>query len=320
MSVLKVVVHSVDNELETVILSDRQINLSQNVELDDYILKFFVAFKKSSAKSFGLVNEDSFLNGLVGTRDFEFMNVSKDIARAWFDTYETSHTYTSCNLIFALVETEESLEYAMFEVMGKSGYLKVVDDDSTNEIKHSMGILSDRFSSVKTAFSFDLGSGDLVVKTHKDSEEKLESILDFKTIPNARKSLEIVDAVVDELSSRRDDDILENRLKSNQILLADAELFEEIEPKRIVEQVFDSLEEEEIDYLNETIESTLLPNIIDSSAVNRLTSRKKHRIKTEFGIEVVLPLDSVDIDSVLEVETGADGRVNIVLKNVGSIE
>ena len=60
MSVLKVVVHSVDNELETVILSDRQINLSQNVELDDYILKFFVAFKKSSAKSFGLVNEDSF--------------------------------------------------------------------------------------------------------------------------------------------------------------------------------------------------------------------------------------------------------------------
>ena len=162
------------------------------------------------------------------TRDFEFMNVSKEIARAWFDTYETSHTYTSCNLIFALVETEESLEYTMFEVMGKSGYLKVVDDDSTNEIKHSMGILSDRFSNVKTAFSFDLGSGDLVVKTHKDSEEKLESILDFKTIPNARKSLEIVDAVVDEFSSRRDDDILENRLKSNQILLADAELLKKL--------------------------------------------------------------------------------------------
>lgn len=314
MSVLKVVIHSVDNQLDTVILSEKMINLSQNVALDDYILKMFVAFKKSSATSKGKLLEGSFLKDNIGSSEFDFMALSKEIAQDWFDHYQGSNTYTSLNLIFTMVETEESVEYAMFEVMGRAGYLKVDDD-----IEQNMGILSDSFASCKAAFSFDLESGNLWVKVTQNTQDYLEDILGFETIPNAKKTLEIVDAMIDYVSTSRNENVLDNKIKSKQFVLDAAELFDEVEPKRIINHVFESLDSEELGFIEDTVNETHLPSLIDSTHVNRLSSRKKHRILTDFGIEVILPIASMKVDEVLEVIEQENGQVDIILKNVGKV-
>ncbi|HLV50284.1 MAG TPA: nucleoid-associated protein [Erysipelothrix sp.] len=314
MSILKVVIHAVDNHLDTMVLSEKQINLSQNVELDEYILKLFMALKKSSALSKTILSEDSFLTPSIGVRDFEFMGLSQKIAKQWFDDYQGNNRFTSCNLVFAMVETEESVEFAMFEVMGRSGYLKVDDD-----IEYSMGILSDSFAGVKAAFSFDLESGDLVVKVNQQTQEKLEDILNFETIPNARKSLEIMDAMIDYVSTLRDEDVLDQKIKGKQFILNSAELFEEVETGRVIEHVFEDLNDEEKTFLNTTIEETHLPKLLESASVNRLSAPKKHRLKTEHGLEVILPIAQMDVDAVLEVVEQDNGQIDIVLKNVGKI-
>lgn len=314
MSILKVVIHSVDNHLDTMVLSEKQINLSQNVELDEYILKLFMALKKSSALSNTILSDDSVLVPYVGQRDFEFMVLSQQIAQRWFDDYEGNTRFTSCNLIFAMVETDDSVEFSMFEVMGRSGYLKVDDD-----IEFSMGILSDSFASVKAAFSFDLESGDLVVRVNQQTQDKLEEILDFETIPNARKSLEIMDAMIDYVSELREVDVLDQKIKGKQFVLNSAELFEEVETDRVIEHVFEDLNDEEREFLNTTTEETHLPKLLESASVNRLSAPKKHRLKTEHGIEVILPIAQIDVEAVLEVVERDNGQIDVVLKNVGKI-
>ena len=314
MSVIKVVIHSVDNQLNTVVLSEKQVNLNQNVELDTYILKLFNAFKKSNTVSKGLLHEESMLYSSIGSRDFEFMDLSKSIAQAWFDDYVGSTTYTSLNLIFAMIDTEDSVEFVMFEVMGRAGYLKVSDD-----IEQSMGILSDSFASIKTAFAFDLESGEFFVKLSMATQEQLESVLKFETIPNAKRTLEIVDVMVDYLATQRDSNILEDKIRSKQVILEHAELFDEVETKRIITTVFEDLSDEEKNFVDDTIMETHLPAWVESTAVNRLSSRRKHRIVTEKGLEIVLPLDELDVDAVLAVEEKDNGEIDIRLKNVGKL-
>lgn len=317
MEVLKLVVHTADNTMKTVVLSKKQINLNHNEALDHYIIKFYKRLKNSAAISQGILHDTSVLKQYVGVQ-FDFMAVSTQLAQEWFDHYEGSTTHTACNLVFALIATDEGVEYVMFEVMSRSGFFTVTSE-SENNIEHNQGILSDSFASVKAAFTFDLNNGDLWVKHTPATQDYLETMLDIDIIPNAKKSIEIMNAVVDYMAIKRDDDVLGKGLKTKQLVLETAELFEEIEPKRIINQVFETLDETELDFVNTSFEENNMAPLIESKNVTRMQSLKKLRIKTDYGIEIVIPIDSLNPEEILEVEELPNNQVNIKLKNVGKI-
>lgn len=317
MQVTKLVVHSVDNNLDTVVLSKRQVNLNQTVELDDFIIKFYKGILNSSASYEGMLHETS----LLKTEDdiaFDFMNLSKVLAQKWFDNYQGSTRHTALNLIFALIVDEEKTSFAMFEVTSRSGFLRKAGEED-NDIEHSMGIMSDSLASVKTAFVYELNEQTLKVRQSAESQIYLEEMLDFETIPNTKKNLEILDAMVDYVSEKREEDITHNIIKSKQLVLDNSELFEEIEPKRILESVFNDFDEEETAFIDETIEESKMSVLIPSEEVTRLAARKKHRLKTDSGIDITLPLDSLRIEDVFEIIENPDGSIDILLKNVGGI-
>src|SRR5690606_39655460 len=69
-----------------------------------------------------------------------------------------------------------------------------------------------------------LESGNLWVKVTQNTQDYLEDILGFETIPNAKKTLEIVDAMIDYVSTSRNENVLDNKIKSKQFVLDVAEL------------------------------------------------------------------------------------------------
>lgn len=317
MQVVKVIVHSVDNNLDTVVLSKRQINLNQNVELDGLILKFTKGILKSSASSIGVLSEDSIFKQEV-SEEFSFMEHSTKIAQEWFDHYEGNTKHTALNLIFALVMDTDTTHFAMFEVNSKPGFLRTSDTEE-NVIEYNSGIMSDSLAGVKTAFVLDIITHEMKVRHTLDTQEYLEEMLSFETIPNTKKNLEILDAMVDYVSEKREEDVTKNAIRSKQLILDNSELFEEVEPKRILETVFNDLDSEELDFINETMEEAKMSPLIPSSEVAKLSARKKHRIRTETGIDVVLPLDSLKLEDMLEIKENDDGSIDLLLKNVGAI-
>lgn len=318
MQVQKLVVHSVDNSLDAVVLSKRQVNLNQNAALDTFIQKFYKGILNSSASYDGILNEASILNQSEDIA-FNFMSVSTTLAQTWFDHYEGSTRHTALNLIFALITDKEKTSFAMFEVTSRSGFLRKADEDE-NEIEHSMGIMSDSLASVKTAFVYELNEKTLKVRHAKESQIYLEEMLSFETIPNTKKNLEILDAMVDYVSEKRSEDVFQNTIKSKQLILDNSEVFEEIEPKRILETIFNDFDEDERLFIDETIQDSKMSALIPSQEVNKLSARKKHKLKTESGIDITLPLDSLRIEEVFEVIENPDGTVDILIKNVGGIE
>lgn len=317
MQVTKLVVHSVDNNLSTVVLSNRQINLNQNAELDALILKFYKGILNSTSSSDALILEES---RLLQEEDIalNFMQISKDIAQSWFDYYQGSTVYTALNLIFALLMDEEKTSFVMFEVNTRSGFVRTSEEQEVG-IEYNPGILSDSIQGVKTAFIYELNEKTLKVKHNIDSQELLEDILKFETIPNTRKSLEIIDAMVDYVSTKREEDVLKNTIATKQMILDTSELFEEVEPKRILENVFEDLNDEEEIFINETMAQTHMSPLLLSKEVARLSARKKHRLETENGIVINLPIDSLKIESVMEIIENPDGSKDLVLKNIGDV-
>lgn len=317
MDIMNAVIHSVDHEQKTVVLSKQQINLSENKEFDTFVIKLLRSLKNSVSSSKARLNDASILKSYIGV-PFDFMSVATHIATQWFDTYTSNALYTSCNLIFAFVDNGDYAEFCMFEVMSRYGFLKVVDDE-TNTIKQNSGVLIPSYASIKTAFTLNLENGDMLVKHQGETQEILERILDFETLANAKKSIEVLNSVVDYLSTKRDDEGVFNAIKSKQRISEDAELFEEVEPTKIIESVFESLNEEERTFIKESFEANNMLPLIESDQITRLSGTKKHRIKTENGIEIIIPIDSLDIDQVLEIETDAFHRIHIHLKNVGKL-
>ncbi len=317
MQVVKVVVHSVDNNLDTVVLSKRQINLNQNVELDSLILKFTKGILRSTASYEGILSEDSIFRQ-DDEGEFKFMEHTTKLAKEWFDHYVANTKHTALNLIFALVMDTDTTHFAMFEVSSKPGFLRTAEMDENN-IEYNSSIMNDSLASVKTAFVLDIVSHDLKVRHTLDTQDLLEEMLEFETIPNTKKNLEILDAMVDYVSEKREEDITQNAIRSKQLILDNSELFEEVEPKRILETVFENLDEEEELFIKETMDESKMSPLIPSDEVSKLSARKKHRLKTETGIDLVLPLDSLQLDDMLEIIKNDDGSTDILIKNVGSI-
>ena len=304
-----------DNNLDTVVLSNRQINLSQNTELDALILKFYKGLKRSANSSKAILNDNSILNV---EPDFNFLDLSKEIANQWFDNYEPSTKHSSLNLIFALISEEESYSFAMFETYSKPGFLRV-SDESENDLTYANGIMMDTLASVKSAFIYNLMSQETFIKNTVDSKEDLETILGLEIIPNTKKSLEIVNAIVDYVSETREEDATSNLIKSKTLMFTNAELFEEVEPKRIIDTIFSDLDEEETEFIETSFEEAKISSLLPSEDVKKLHSLKKHKIQTEKSIEVTLPIDSLELDEILEIKHNQDGSVDIILKNVGGI-
>ena len=53
--------------------------------------------------------------------------------------------------------------------------------------------------------------------------------------------------------------------------------------------------------------------------MNRTQVAKKHKIVTESGIEILIPVEDLDVSSLLEVSKDAEGFTQILIRKTGKI-
>ncbi|AMC93208.1 hypothetical protein AOC36_04240 [Erysipelothrix larvae] len=319
MDVVKVVVHALDHQMKTVVLSEKQVNLNQDDPVDALVLKLSKSLITSSTTSKAILKESSFLNDIVN-QQFDFMGTSEKIAKHWFDLKDASARFTSCNLLFAMIDQEDEGGYlfTMFEVNSKPGYISVVKENET-DIEFQGRILSESFGGIKNAFGIDLSSGELTVKTPLKTQDVMEEVLDCEIYLNTKNAVTVLQTVVDTVSMSRDEDSLMNIIKTKQLLTENAALFDEVAPKELMTQVFEDLSDQDQTLVDDAFETHHVENFLPSKQVQRLRAAKTHTIVTESGVEIKIPLDSVEVDRVLEIEHDDSGYATIHLKNIGKI-
>ncbi|QIK70011.1 nucleoid-associated protein [Erysipelothrix sp. HDW6C] len=320
MDVNKAIIHAIDSDLKSVILSEFPMNLNNAKAIETYILKLVKGLVGSTSSSKAKLGENSSLNNLLNTQ-LNFVESTQKIAREWFEHNVQSMDYVGTNLIFALIDLDESVALVMFELLNKDGFIKITQNQHgvENSLVHNHAILPSTFSSIPAAFMLNLGSAELTLKYNAENKDRIESLLDCTIIANSKDSFRVVGTLVDYISEQRDEDGFKNIVKAKQVITDNIEFFDEIEPKQILKEVFEDLSDDEESIVSATFEDHNVVDMIDLKTMKRTSVAKRHRIKTESGIEIILPLDILDVSDIVDIKTDINGRVTIELKDIGKI-
>lgn len=136
---------------------------------------------------------------------------------------------------------------------------------------------------------------------------------------SARQAMQTVERIVEEVAQQYGEHAPRAVAQAKHAVAASAEREEAFSPAEVGRQVFERRPE-----LQERYESALgeasLPDEVPMrrTAANRIA--KNHRIKTDTGIEISFPSEYAADANFIEFTADDEGRVSILIKNVGRIE
>lgn len=167
------------------------------------------------------------------------------------------------------------------------------------------------------------GSVDFHDKERRQAGSALQLISDRLLSCSAQASTrEVVQAIgriVEEVADGHGMSSVQAVAQAKRVVTSSAERDEPLLPSEVGRQVFTERPELAERY-EQAVRDEQLPEEVPMrrSAANRLA--KSHRIRTDTGIEISFPSEYAADDTYIEFMADAQGRVSILIKNVGSIE
>ena len=171
--------------------------------------------------------------------------------------------------------------------------------------------------------NLETGSVDFHDKERRQAGSALQLISDRLLSCSAQASTrEVVQAIgriVEEVADGHGMSSVQAVAQAKRVVTSSAERDEPLLPSEVGRQVFTERPELAERY-EQTVRDEQLPEEVPMhrSAANRLA--KSHRIRTDTGIEISFPSEYAADDTYIEFMADAQGRVSILIKNVGSIE
>ncbi len=320
MNIQKLIIHSLDQDMRTEVLSEKLMNLNEASYVMEYIERFTRSFLNSSGTYFGVLNEDSQYIDIVNQK-FDFISYTKEIAKRYFDFHRNQDESNNINLIFSQVEHSDQLFFACYEVHAKDGFIRILNesDIKENQIIHNSMILPNSFSSVKSAFLFNLESSEIILKGQSKYEEFFSNLFDCIIQPNSKTSFTIMQELINETMESRNEPSLNKIIKVKEILHDVSSEFDIVSTRDVLEEVIEGSSDEERQKINERLEIENIKDDLDLRRLRKSRALSRHKFKTENGIEISLPLNEIDLNQAFRIIENEDGSKDIILINVGEI-
>ncbi len=171
--------------------------------------------------------------------------------------------------------------------------------------------------------NLETGSVDFHDKERRQAGSALQLISDrllsCSAQASTREVVQAIERIVEEVADGHGMSSVQAVAQAKRVVTSSAERDEPLLPSEVGRQVFTERPELAERY-EQAVRDEQLPEEIPMrrSAANRLA--KSHRIRTDTGIEISFPSEYAADDTYIEFMADAQGRVSILIKNVGSIE
>lgn len=320
MNIQRLIIHSLDQNLETQILSNKQMNLNEHAFTEDYIKGFAKACLNSSATYGGRLKPESPFHEIIQSK-YDFLAWSQKVAKKHFAFHKNQEASKNLNLIYGQLEHGDDLYFVGFEVHGKDGFMRIAkkEEGLENEIVHNGMILPNTFASVQSAFMLNLQSAELYLKGRPEYEEFFMELFDCDLIANSKTAYSSMQAVVEEIMDKRELESFPKVIKLKEILGNVASEFDLVSSSDVLQEVLEGTSDEESQRISELFMDDNVEDDLDLRKLKKSRILSRHRIKTENGIEIILPLNELDLDHVFQLEEAEDGSMDIRIKNVGKL-
>jgi len=305
--------------------SDTELDFSKDLT-HEYVEKIIEKVNKNSSKRIGTFHEDSKIKNLVKTYDSaNFVSFSKDIAKIFLDTLKAAGILESSDLLVVEYREDSNTFLGLILLENQEGITHeslLSDGQISNTITKNVYILPTSGLRINTFLLISLPDLNFYsVEKFREIDGIKKKVLE-ESIVNATfhpSTNEVYKAIKDEakkISEESGEDAIQT-LSNVKNYIYNHAANDEIDIKDLADNLFTN-ETNKKDFkehlalrgvsLNEPLEYNLVENKV-----------KNQKIKTDTGIELIVPSEFFKDNNNLEIITNPDGTMTIQIKNFTKI-
>ena len=328
MELEKSIVHILDCEHNTFIPSSRCMqDMSEEIlkMIETKANKVFASTKKKAAHfKEGSIAKNWIENYISSTLTFE--EISEKLAKHIFDLKMKHGVYEGSDLMIASILQEGRRYLLVLDNRYQSGLTHhlMQEEEVFNELIPYRTLLSANLTGKDRAALIECS--DLAIhcvenKVEIEAEKVnflAELVLQCTTQASYQEAVKAITKTVEEVQDKYDIQEVNLIPKMKSIVKDSVEQQKDIDMEEIASILFDTQPLAKKDF-KEEIKNQGINEKIDVEYMKPRKSEKVQKIKTDNGIEIIIPVDDMTSKDYIEFVTQSDGTISIQLKNIAHI-
>lgn len=330
INIRHMVVHILDNQLTVPVLSMDEV--PSGMEVKDFFASHIVKTINDDALKTCHFSEDQniFMQHLLDYKEGrkDFVDFSKAIASQLFSIMSVQPMIPPCDLAVIQFNLMTKPHLALLKLNYQSTYTHFTDFESDKNINTIMAYkttLPGPRQKVSEAVVIRLEDFEVRVLEKK---HELDGQLDYYisklylkcgTNLSSKDQMKIVKQTTDHVSKKFFDDNPEKQAEIKQNLYEALEESGKIDLEKFAQDTFPMQSEVKDIFMDKLEKKGLEVPVVQLEEKTIIRSFEKQRVKTDNGIEIKIPMDLYNDPNTMEFITGPDGKIRIILKNIGKI-
>lgn len=278
---------------------------------------------RSGARVEAPLNQDTTLYSYI--REYEenedFHVLSTQIAQHLYDLRLERNQYEKVILCCALILKDERRYLFVLENYCQSALSYVMQDDLALELVSYDDILSPSMHKNDHAFLLELSNHQLCVYEKKTVEEgknvgwfsdillKCEYMVSYEACVDTMKEIST------QLSEKYELPILEVLPTLKSTIVEKTKMCQPLEIDDIADSVFGDAPQAKEEFTQQ-LQAARIPKQVDVEYAKASRKNQVQRIKTDHGIEIIIPVDYMNMAEYFEIIPQEDGSISVLLKNI----
>ena len=321
-------------ELEQVIMhvintANKQLIISEKAS-DPYLamIKKLMSRKiektfRSGAKVEAPLNQATHMYTLLQEyeQNDDFHELSTKIAQHLYDLRLERNQYEKVILCCALILKEERRYLFVLENYCQSALSYVMQDDLSLELVSYDDILSPSMHKNDHAFLLELSNHQLHVleKKLEGDHQKIgwfsDIVLKCEHMISYEACVDTMKEISTQLSEKYELPILEVMPTLKSTIVEKTKMCQPLEIDEIADTVFGDAPQAKVEF-TQALQQARVPKQVDVEFAKASRKNQVQRIKTDNGIEIVIPIDYMNMQEYFEIVPQEDGSISLILKNI----
>jgi len=323
------VLHIIDKNHGIIINSMKLLDLSDN-DINLYVLKHIEKALRDNESVESQVNTESPFYKLWGeykVGSISIIDLSVKICDIYSEELLKSNIVQTIDFVFCEF-SNNNINYIGFLLLPNNTcythFVNQADGVISNNLSKFYAVLP---STMQKTFGFAFFNIDaekveyVDKKVFIDGHDKYvisEVIFKCKKEVSSKEALKIVKDIVNEIAENKGRNSSAAIAKARLYLSDNAEVSDKLDTENLSQAVFPD-DEECVESFKKEIKARGISPVINVRQDFALRESRKHKIKTDTGIEIIVPTEFFNNRDYIEFNNNIDGTVSISIKNIGKI-
>ena len=323
------ILHILDFNSNLTVFSEYELELGGD-SVAPFLLKHVERSFSDPGLKHGAFNATSQLpSKLIAYRNGEisFVDLSVQIAGALYDAIARSDKLVSADIIVCDISVNGEQVIAILKCNNRIGFTHQVTQEESgirNNIINHYAILPNPSQKLDEYAFIWVESGDIRFLDKKctiDGQNVFilpELVLDCSSRISQKESIGLVTSITRKVAESHGENATKAVTRAKTFLIENTEVSDYLDPVELGKEVFAASPSMQQAYQQEVDQAGITGAIkLDKGFAVR--TGRTHRIKTDAGIEIVLPVDYFQNTDYVEFTNNPDGTLSISLKNIGKL-